>query len=167
MHEIVIGTTLSGKSYLVKRRAFDFHKAGHPVFVFDGLGASWDFADFQTDDPEEFLQVLLANDGGLIVIDDPGGVINKYDQQQDWYGTKSRHFGYKCIISTQRGAQISKTLKTQATTLYLFSTNIDDAKEWAKEFGFKELENAVNLPQYCYYKVGRFNKDSKIYRLKA
>jgi hypothetical protein len=113
---------------------------------------------FQTSDVDEFLSAFWASRSCAVFIDEAGDAVGRYDVVMQKTATRGRHWGHSVHFLTQRGSQISVTVRDQCTRMFLFRTGPRDAKTHAEEWAQRELLNAPYMPKGCYYYVTRFGE---------
>ena len=160
-HSLIFGMTESGKSTLAKRLSHRFKKNGVGVLVLDPLNDEGWLCDLQTSDNNDFLRVYWQSRSCCVFIDESGETMGKYDTTMIKTATRGRHWGHSNFYISQRGAQISKTVRDQCRHLFLFTSSVSDSKILANEFNEPELLKANILPQGHYYHVSRFGKLKK------
>lgn len=145
--------TESGKTTLAKELARRARLNGRAVIVLDPMHDNWN-ADFQTDDVSTFLRVFWESQSCDVFIDESGDAIGRYNDAMIRTATKGRHWGHKVHYITQRGAQLSMTVRAQCSRIFLFSIWPDDAKAMAASFNQPALLEAANLGKgdYIYYR---------------
>lgn len=159
-HSIILGITESGKTTLGIMLAKAVKKAGNKVAVLTPLKYEfkrWQFADFITDDPEEFLQYAKKNTNYYLFVDEGATSINKYDEAMNWLTTTARHFGHATTIIAHRYVQLNSTLRSQASKIYLFAVSLDDLKEIGTEWRQTELSH-TNFEKGKFVLIRRFGK---------
>ena len=162
-HIIVAGLTESGKTTWALQFVKSLRSQFNPkVLVLDPNLDEWD-CDFLTNDSEEFLTVAKQEKSCYLVVDESGESLDKWDERFNWLGTRSRHWGHKLIVITQRASLISATIRGMCSNLIVFEQNWRDAKIWAEEFNDKQLLSASELTDYNYIlktrgKPARFQK---------
>ena len=160
-HSLIFGMTESGKTSLAKQMIKEYKARDIPTLVLDPMNdPSWG-ADFVTDDPDEFLTVFWDNTSCAVFIDEAGDSVGKYNKAMEQTATKGRHWGHSCHYLTQRGAQLSRTIRDQCQHLYLFTTSLNDCKVHADEWNNQELREASKLKQGEYYHTTRFGELTK------
>ena len=132
-------------------------RKGRGTLVLDPLHDQWD-CDFKTADQEEFLQAFWNSQSCDVFIDEAGDAIGQYEKLMIKTATRGRHWGHNVHFITQRGAQLSPTVRTQCRNLFLFNMALEDCKLLAREFNRPELEKAALLPQGQCYMVSRFGE---------
>jgi len=148
--------TLSGKSNLAKRLAREYQRRGVKVAVLDPLNDPDWCADFQTRDPQAFLQCVKRSRQLALFIDESGETIGRYNDEMFWLATRARHYGHKSHFISQRPTQLSRTVWTQCTELFLYNVSTYDAKLLADEFNKPGLREADSLAQYECFHAPRF-----------
>ncbi len=156
MHVLGVGMTMSGKSFLAKSIAASLKKKGIGVIALDPLRDPGWHADFVTDDAEKFLATVKASRRCAVFVDESGSTVGRYNPEMEWLATQGRHWGHRVYFLTQRGSQISPTIRDNCSELFLFRVSRKDAALWAEDFGFDELEQAASLPQYHFFHAKRF-----------
>jgi len=166
MHNLILGSSESGKSCLAKTLVSGLLNRGKSVIVYDPIGVSseWNGGIFLRDD--DLLQETMKDEKyhqSHVFIDEAGTLFNEGSRRDvTWVVTRSRHLGHSVYLITQRAMQITKTARDQCKRLYCFQVSMDDAILLAKEYNDKELENASNLPQFHFYVKDRFSKIQKM-----
>lgn len=154
-HVLIFGQTESGKTTLAKELARMYKARGVGVLVLDPMcDPQWQ-ADYQTDDPDEFLQMVWSSERCAIFIDEAGQAVGRYDLSMIDTATKGRHYGHNCHYISQRGAMIAVTVRDQCSQLFLFTTSKNDSKIHANEWNSDVLLTANTLDQGEYYHVTR------------
>ena len=147
--------TESGKTTLGKALASRAKQRNRPVFVLDPLHDEWP-CDFQTDDQAEFLRVFWAQPGADVFIDESGDAIGRFNDTMNRTATKGRHWGHNVHFITQRGAQLSVTVRDQCSHLFLFASGLKDCKIHAEEWNKPMLIEAAGFPAGEYFHCRRF-----------
>lgn len=172
-HSLILGMTESGKTTLSKRLARYYFGMGFAVIVLDPMNdPGWkpelkDPSDlelkyqirkrfYQTDDPEKFLSVFWNARQAMVFIDEAGDAVGKYDVAMQQTATKGRHWGHCVHFLSQRGAQLSPTVRDQCGHLFLFTTSLRDSKIHSDEWNRPELLEAPQLKQGEYFHVTRY-----------
>jgi len=131
------------------------HAAGRGTLVLDPLHDEWT-CDFKTADQDIFLQAFWNSQSCDVFIDEAGDAIGHYERAMIQCATKGRHWGHNVYFITQRGAQISPTVRTQCRNLFLFNTAREDCEILAREWNKPELKDASQLPQGECFMATRF-----------
>lgn len=155
-HVLILGQTLSGKTTLAKQLTHFYRGKNVKVILLDPMNDPGYHADFRTRDPNEFLRVLWDSEGCAGFIDESGKFAGRYDDAMIETATESRHFGHRCHYISQRGAQLSVTLRQQCTQMFLFSTSQSDCKIHSNEWNEPEFLTGHQLPQFHYLYKQRF-----------
>jgi hypothetical protein len=133
-HGLILGMTESGKTTLAKQMAREIRARTIPVIVLDPMGdPGWE-CDFRTSDPKRFLDVFWQSRRCVAFIDEAGESVGRFDDLMVRTATKGRHWGHSCFYISQRGAQLSRTVRDQCSHLYLFTTALNDCKIHADEW---------------------------------
>jgi len=155
---LIIGMTESGKTTFATRLSEQYHKENYKIIVLDPLiDPRWK-ADFITNDEEQFLSVVKSpkTRSCQIFIDESGESIGRYNSNMFFLATRARHYGHNSHFISQRGSQLSKTVRDQCSILVLFNCSFTDAKNLSDEWNRPELKNASQLQQGEYFYVPRF-----------
>lgn len=152
--------TESGKTTLAKRVASKLTDAGHSTIALDPMHDEWNVG-FQTDDADEFLRVFWDSQSCHVFIDESGDSVGRFNNLMNQTATKGRHWGHSVYYITQRGAQISRTIRDQCSHLFLFATALPDAKIHAAEWNKQELLNVNQFECGEYYHATRFGKATR------
>jgi hypothetical protein len=148
--------TESGKTTLARDLAAEYKSAGAAVLVLDPLRDPRWKADYITADPGEFLRVVWNSRSCMLFVDEAGEAVGRYDVAMQSLATRARHWGHCTHFVTQRGAQLSPTVRHQCRYLFLFTSSVQDGELLAREFNQMELENCNRLKQGEYFFTSRF-----------
>jgi len=165
MHVLILGITQTGKTTLAFRLAQKYSATGVNVLVLDPDKRSGWNADFLTDDPEAYLNVVKVNKSCALFIDESGQMIGRYAKEMAWLATNSRKWGHKAHFITQRATQLDPTVRNQCTTIILFKQSLNDTKILSNEFVSTELEAAHTLNQGEY--LCKISVDGKVFKSNA
>jgi len=160
-HVLILGMTESGKTTLAKELARKYKASNMGVLVLDPLQTTDWAADYNSADPDEFLNVFWDSKGCAVFIDESGDAVGKYDLAMTQTATRGRHWGHRVHYITQRGASISRTVRDQCSHMFLFRSGKQDCKIHAEEWARDELVNANQLGAGEYYHVTRFGELTK------
>lgn len=152
-HTLIIGMSESGKTTLAKQLCQKYRRQGIKTIVLDPLWDNWQ-ADFQTDDPAEFMAVVSNPETKrcAIFIDEAGESVGQYNKEMFWLATRARHYGHNSHFIVQRVSQISPIVRDQCRFLFMFSTNIKVCKTLADDFNEERLLEGNMLEQgECFY----------------
>lgn len=134
----------------------EFGKLQIPVLVLDPLNDPGWHADYRTANTDLFLEAFWSNQQCQVFIDESAKMVGRYDSLMEETATQGRHFGHSVFFLSQRGSQISTTVRAQCRYLFLFTSAKEDCKTLASEFNKPDLLKANNLPQGHYYETSRF-----------
>jgi hypothetical protein len=158
-HVLIVGQTMSGKTICAQRLSHNYRAHHIKVAVLDPMrDPKWQ-ADFITDDPAEFMELVrnpLKCQSCALFVDESGQVLDRYSVDFNWLTCQSRHHGHVAHIIAQRAQQVSMTIRSQCSTIYAFNVNNKDAKEYADAFNSPALLECPNLPQGHCIRVKRF-----------
>jgi len=154
-HSLILGMTESGKTTLAKRVCSGLTARGYSTIVLDPMHDQWE-CGFSTDNADEFLEVFWDSKSCHVFIDESGDSVGRFNNLMNQTATKGRHWGHSCYYITQRGAQISRTIRDQCSHLFLFATARPDAKVHALEWNKSELENVATFQAGEYFHATRF-----------
>lgn len=131
------------------------------VLVLDPMFDEWE-CSYKSADQDEFLQTFWASRCCDVFIDEAGDSIGQYDRAMFKTATKGRHWGHNCHFITQRGAQLSPTVRTQCHNLFLFAMAREDTKILALEWNKPELMEAASLPAGQCFLATRFGEVKRL-----
>jgi hypothetical protein len=152
-HSLIVGRTRTGKTTLAKVLVANAVSRGKNVCVLDPIHSVWKGVGFQSANPQEFLDhVKTTKDGSLVVVDEAGISIGKYDAEMNWLTTTSRHLGHSAILICHQYSQLSTTIRSQCTVLYVFASNFSSIKLLVDEY--PHLTDKIN--QVMQYESGFF-----------
>lgn len=136
-HTLVTGKTDSGKSSIVKRLITEKFKRDlkyKEICLLDAKRDPGFYADFITDDPEEFLDYVEGKEDCLVIIDESGETVGAYAGPIRRIATMHRGLGHQAFFITQRAAMLDKTMREQCSNLICFRQSLSDAKELERTF---------------------------------
>lgn len=155
-HALILGISESGKTTLALRLARQYKAAGVGVLVLDPLRNPEWHADFITGDEAEFLDMFWRSRSCMCFIDEAGEAVGRYNVAMQKTVTRGRHWGHGVHVITQRGAQLSPTVRDQCRHLFLFCSSRKDGELLAAEFNKPELAECSSLKQGEYMHASRF-----------
>ena len=133
-----------------------YKRKGVRSIVLDPLyDPAW-YADFQTDDREEFLNAMYHSRSCALFVDESGSSVGRYSGPMAVTATQSRHLGHRAHFITQRPSQLDKTIRDQCGTLFLFCVSKKDAETLADEFGYDEIMRSCKFRQGECVRIERF-----------
>lgn len=154
-HSLILGQTESGKTTFARKLAAHYKKAGRRVLVLDAAHNDWP-ADFQTANASEFLDVLLAERGAAVFIDEAGRAVSWLNRDMADVASMYRHLGHFAHFIAQRPTMVAPTVRHNCSRLILFSVSRADAAELAREWNAPEIEKAPELKAGEHYIISRF-----------
>jgi hypothetical protein len=157
-HCLILGMTESGKTTLGKQLSARYKYHGIPVIVCDSLCDPGWTCDYQTSDPDEFLRVFWDSRRCVAIIDEAGDAVGRYNDLMQRTATKGRHWGHSVHYISQRGVQISTTVRHQCTRLFLFTSARGDGKVHSDEWNCPRLAECHTFAQGNYLSCTRFGE---------
>lgn len=163
-HQTTYGQTKCGKSHWIKLITAMLKRQGMQSIIFDerspsaGLNvAGW--TGHVIKDFDIFNQAVFNSTNCYIVLDEAGDVFDNKYQARDARRmlTQGRHRGHVVNLIAHRAEMLSKSARVQASQLYLFNTDYDDAKNLARIWNCPELENATQLKRGQFFNLQRFH----------
>ena len=161
MHTLILGMTESGKTTTAKVLIKKFKNQGVKSLVLDPLKDPGFNADYQTDNPDEFLRVVFSSRSCHVYVDESGDAIGHYNPTMQKLATKGRHYGHSCFFITQKATQIPPIIRDQCSQVFLFGSGLQSCKAIAEEFNSKEFLRCTELRQGEFIHKTRFGKASK------
>lgn len=155
-HALILGISESGKTTLALRLASQYKAQGVGVLVLDPLKNPEWHADFITGDEKEFLDMFWRSRSCMCFIDEAGEAVGRYNIAMQKTVTRGRHWGHGVHVITQRGAQLSPTVRDQCRHLFLFCSSRKDGELLAAEWNKPELAECSVLKQGEYMHASRF-----------
>lgn len=158
-HIGVFGQTGTGKTTLVNAYCNQYKRNGINVVVLD---PNFDINpyDFRTDKFDDFINVVKNSQQCLIVVDESGDNLRWGDDRVSWLGKKSRHWGHRLLLSSQRPVDITTQVRSQLGVIHAFYLLEKDAKA-VNEVSSIPWRNIVALSRYEFYTYRRFKKLKK------
>lgn len=155
-HVLICGITQSGKTTLARNLVAAYRARDIGAIVLDPHRDPHWGADYQTDNPADFLAVAHNSWECALFVDEAGQYVGQFDTDMHWCGTQARHWAHRAHFITPRPVQIARTVRDQCTRLCLFAVAREDAAMLAREWNKPELAGAPELPQGQFYDVQRF-----------
>lgn len=146
-HCLFVGATGCGKTTLAKRMASRFSASGTPILLLAPFNDPEWGADFFTDDPQVFLDVVFNHRRCLIAIDEAGEFAGQYDKTMQTIATRGRHYGHLAFFIAQRAKMVNVNIRTNCVNLYLFRSSSSDCRMLADDFAVDDLTPAAKLPK--------------------
>jgi len=153
MHSIIAGQTRSGKSTLAKTLSGILARRGEAVYVLDPKNSRWPGATWQTDDAENFMDVVKCCRDGFLFCDEASNYLYSRSSPLNWLAVGSAGYGFKAFFIVQRINQLSTVIRDQCDYLYLFLSAIGSCEVAAAEWGKKELLQAATIQRGSYLRA--------------
>lgn len=157
-HCLILGMTESGKTTLAKLLSARYRYHGIPVIVCDSLCDPGWSCDYQTSDPDDFLRVFWNSRRCVGIIDEAGDAVGKYNDLMQQTATKGRHWGHSTHYISQRGVQLSTTVRHQCSRLFLFTSASSDGKIHANEWNQPRLAECHTFAQGNFISCTRYGE---------
>ncbi len=161
MKTLIVGTTESGKTTMGANLSHEFHKEGFKVIVLTKIFDKRWYADFYTEDPDEFLEVFWASEQCVVFIDESGSTMGRYSKAMNETATQGRHWGHAIFYLLQKATQISPEVREQCSRLFLFASAPASCKALAEDFINEDLLQGSALNQGEYLEISRFKGGKK------
>ncbi len=155
-HGLITGMTMSGKTTLAKALASQIVAQGSPVIVLDPLSDPGWNTQFCTSDPQQFLKWYWQSRCAVAFIDESGQAVGRYNLPMTETATRGRHWGHVNFYIMQEATQIAPIIRSQCSTIYLFTSSAREGLRMSEEFNAPELMQCTALPQGHYMKATRF-----------
>lgn len=153
-HTLIVGQTGSGKTSLGVDLAGEFYRQGWGLLVLDPtFDSRWPKdADrvFQTHEFGPFWSAFWQSRNCAVFIDEGGQSLNRWNVNMDKVATQGRHLGHVVHVLTQRGAQVSRTIRDQMSHFYFFRTRRADCKVFAEDLENEGILEANSLDDFEY-----------------
>ena len=160
MHSLIVGTTESGKSTLAREILYHWRKQKLEAIVFDPLSYTWYDAPVYPA-IETFLEKAKTVTNHLLIIDESGTSLDRYDADHLWLATRSRHYGHSCVFISQRANMLSPNIRHNCELLYLFGSSPKDIQLLADDFVHPEITDMPPLEKYQFFRIRRFEAVSR------
>lgn len=163
-HQLALGQSFTGKTTQIQQITAQLARQGITSLVYDRRAHpgrnSNGWAGIVLNDFSAYLQLVNSSRNCYCVMDDAGRIFGNKDycQQASDLLTDGRHLGHCCCLIAQRLEQLEKTARDQASQLFLFNIDPDDAKRLSKNWNSPELNNAPYLKIGMFYNVQRMQK---------
>lgn len=157
LHWLVVGTTGTGKSRLMRERIVPaWARRGYAVLVLDPIGQDWiaSGARWQTKDPLRFLAAAQASQCCVLVVDESlrsmRGVDaegHQLEQRMAWLATEARNSGHRSYFLGQRAMMMPPNVRSNCDGVIAFLQPAEDAAELAKLVAQPALREVPRLPK--------------------
>lgn len=161
-HNLIVGMTGTGKTSLLKYEIIPrFKKAGIKVAVLDPIGDPEFQADYQTKSSEQFLQFAFSNKGYILVVDESGEAIGKYNQPMQKLATSVRHKGNFSFFAAHSATQLPPIVRSQCANVFLFACSRPNFEKISDEWDQPTLLSLPRLKAGEFYMVPKFGEISR------
>lgn len=152
MHLMVLGMTGQGKSNTLKILIDRYRKNGGKSILIDPLCDPEFNADFQTDKQDEFLKMVFSSRRCLVLADESGESVGRYNDTMNVLATRGRHWGHTCVFSCQKATQLAPLVRDQCEGLFLFKSGLRSIDLLKDDFACKEIDRALKFEkgEYLY-----------------
>lgn len=158
MHTLVIGMSGSGKTTLVKWLTAAMKKKGIKVAVLDPLlDPEWN-ADFITSDSAEFMRYVKQNKSHVLVVDESGSAIGRYNEAMNWLATTSRHLGHTTFFIMQGATQVDPIIRGQCSKCFMFTCAGPISDKIAIEMNEPKVSKGSRLKKGCFYLIDSYQE---------
>lgn len=158
-HNLMIGMTGCGKTTLLKKHIIPrFKAAGIKSAVLDPLGDPSFNADYQTKSSSEFLKFAYREKGYILIIDESGQAIGKYNAPMNALATNVRHKGNFSFFATHSVTSLPPIVRGQCANVYLFQCSRKNFELVADDFDQPTILKLPKLDVGEFYFVPRFGK---------
>lgn len=162
MHTLIVGTTGSGKTTLARIAAAN--NRGQPAILLDPYqDAGWQNAEV-FEDTEKFLARVRETTNRLIIVDESGTQIDRYDPGHAWLAVGSRHNGHNVLFLAQRATMVSPNIRANCEHCAMFATTPKDAELLGEDFVQPAAVEFQPLPRYYFLSLDRFSP-LRLYRV--
>jgi len=156
MHTLVIGMTTCGKTTLTKWLTKAMKRKGIKIAVLDPLlDPEWE-SDFITDDAIEFLKYVKSNKSHVLIVDESGSAIGRYNEAMNWLATTSRHLGHTSFFLMQGATQVDPIIRGQCSKCFMFTCAGPIAEKIAVEFNEPKVAKSDRLKKGEFFLIDRY-----------
>lgn len=158
-HNLIVGMTGSGKTTLLKKEIIPrFKTAGIKSAVLDPIGDPSFKADYQTKSSSEFLKFAYREKGYILIVDESGQAIGKYNAAMHSLATTVRHKGNFSFFAVHSVTGLPPIVRGQCANIFLFSCSRGNFKIIADEWDQPTLLDLPKLDAGEFYFVPKFGK---------
>lgn len=132
IHNLIVGQTLSGKTWLAKHLAKEQSENGFNVIVYDPVKSTgWPMGDnvIKFADPEKFFNYIETAKSAFVYIDEARTLWDFDPRRANRILYQGRHRGLKVYLIAQRAKMVEPNARDMCATVYAFKQSYDDAKE--------------------------------------
>lgn len=160
-HALVIGMSGSGKTSLLKIALIPSYRAkGHKIAVLNPLPDPFE-ADFQTKDGNEFIRFSYTHTGYVLIVDESGRAVGRYNKLMQSLATDVRHKGNMSVFAAQGVTQLANVVRDQCAYAFIFRASQRNFEIIADEFTHPELLKLPPLTKGEFYFVPKFGEIQK------
>jgi hypothetical protein len=150
MHDLFIGQTGGGKTFLAMRRAEKYLAAGFGVLVLENILNKWP-CTWQTRSLPDFVAAAKKSRKCALFIDDVTDTVGR-DEEGDWLFKMARHWGHRTHALSHGWTDLTPSQRNQCSALYLFSdTAVEECEKLARAFNAPSLKAAATGPKHSFY----------------
>ncbi len=150
MHDLFIGQTGGGKTFLAMRRAEAYLAAGHHVLVLEAICNEWP-CTWQTRSLPDFLTAAKAARRCALFIDDVSETVGR-DAEGDWLFKMARHWGHRTHALAHGFNDLTPSQRNQCSAVYLFAnTALQECEALARNFNEPGFLAAVTAPANTFF----------------
>lgn len=149
-HIGIYGLTGSGKTVAARHLARGYKALGMRVIALDDDGEDFvecGVAEWQTTDPDKFLQYAKISRGMVLLIDEGPLTLGGFAGDNLWLTSASRKYGHLAIVISQRPTSLALSIRSQLSRIICYRVNKKDAKLIEEETDI-EASKILALPQY-------------------
>lgn len=158
-HNIIVGMTGTGKTSLIKYEIIPkFKKSGIKSAVLDPIGDPAFKADYQTKSPDEFLKFAFANRNYILIVDESGQAIGRYNKPMEALATTVRHKGNFSFFAVHSATTLAPVIRSQCANVFLFACSRPNFKVIADEWCQPTLMDLPKLGKGEFWYVPKFGE---------
>lgn len=131
-HRLIVGQTLSGKTYFCNALASELKKQGKRVQIIDPVGA-FDAPNLsESDFIDEVSQ--LETCPSYVFFDECGDYFSMSHRENFWIARRGRHEGWHITFITTRYNSVAPIVRDQCGEIFIFNVSRETAKDLARDF---------------------------------